>query len=214
MLDTIHTVDARVLAQDIPSESVDLILCDPVYQAIDDYEWLAEAGLRILKQNRPCIAFYSKSKALEVRLVMDRHLDYIYDLDYVVQSKPQRLVYYHMFCWTTPAVWYNKGEFFPQPWLPDTFISSSKTAGTYKWNKNPEVIRRWLTSYSKPGDTVFDPFTGSGVVPYVCKQLGRHYIACEIEPSVADMARKRLEAVEQFLPSLSAIQDNMFEEEE
>ena len=185
MLDKIHTCDARELALDIADESIDLIFCDPVYQNIDDYRWLAKTAQRALKPDRPCLAFYSKAKVFEVRKAMDMYLEYVYDLDYVVKAKVHRLMYYHLFCWTTPIVWYNKGHFAPNPWVPDTIISSSRRSSYYKWNKNPEAIRSWLEAFSEPGDVVFDPFTGSGIVPYVCKQLGRHYIACEIVPEVS-----------------------------
>ena len=41
-------------------------------------------------------------------------------------------------------------------------------------------------------NVVWDPFTGGGVVPAVCKQLGRRYLAFEIDPKTADMARERV----------------------
>jgi len=51
----IVTGDARVLAERIPDESIDLIFTDPVYQNIDDYRWLAETAARVLKLDRACL---------------------------------------------------------------------------------------------------------------------------------------------------------------
>ena len=45
----IVTGDARILAERIPDESIDLIFTDPVYDRIDDYKWLAETAARVLK---------------------------------------------------------------------------------------------------------------------------------------------------------------------
>ena len=42
------------------------------------------------------------------------------------------------------------------------------------------------------GTIVFDPFTGGGTVPAVCKMLGRRYLAFEIDPEVAQRARDRV----------------------
>ena len=47
----IVTGDARVLAERIPDESIDLIFTDPVYDRIDDYRWLAETAARVLRNN-------------------------------------------------------------------------------------------------------------------------------------------------------------------
>ena len=43
-----------------------------------------------------------------------------------------------------------------------------------------------------PGDVVFDPFVGSGTSAMASKMLGRHWLAFEIEPDVAEMARERV----------------------
>ena len=40
---------------------------------------------------------------------------------------------------------------------------------------------------------IFDPFTGGGTVPAVCKMLGRNYLAFEIDPTTADNARLRVQ---------------------
>ena len=55
--DSIVTGDARELARAIPDESVDLIFTDPVYDRIEDYRWLAETAVRVLKPNSACLAF-------------------------------------------------------------------------------------------------------------------------------------------------------------
>ena len=39
---------------------------------------------------------------------------------------------------------------------------------------------------------VLDSFGGSGTVPAVCKMLGRRWLAFEIDPTTADLARKRV----------------------
>lgn len=44
---------------------------------------------------------------------------------------------------------------------------------------------------SRPGDTVFDPFMGSGTVAEVAQRLGRNWIGCELNPEYADLAERR-----------------------
>lgn len=72
-------------------------------------------------------------------------------------------------------------------------------------NEKPEqVISRLLLLLTEPGAIVCDPYTGSGTIPAVCKQLGRRYLAFEILPTVAEAARQRVKDTQQppmFVPS-------------
>ena len=43
-----------------------------------------------------------------------------------------------------------------------------------------------------PGGLVLDPFVGSGTSAIAAKKLGRHYLAFEIDPDVAERARERV----------------------
>ena len=45
---------------------------------------------------------------------------------------------------------------------------------------------------SREGDTVLDPFAGSGTTGKVAVELGREFIGCELNPAYADLAAKRI----------------------
>jgi DNA modification methylase len=45
---------------------------------------------------------------------------------------------------------------------------------------------------SAEGDTVLDPFTGSGTVAVVANRLGRNFVGTELNPEYADIAKKRI----------------------
>jgi DNA modification methylase len=45
---------------------------------------------------------------------------------------------------------------------------------------------------SAEGDTVLDPFSGSGTVGVVALRNGRNYVGCELNPEYADLSRKRI----------------------
>jgi len=54
----------------------------------------------------------------------------------------------------------------------------------------------WLLERaSKPGSIVLDPFLGSGTTAVACKKLGRNFIGIEKEPAYVEIAKKRLEKV-------------------
>jgi DNA modification methylase len=58
----------------------------------------------------------------------------------------------------------------------------------------PALVEPCLLAGSRPGDTVLDPFMGSGTVGAVAKQHGRKFIGCELNPAYIDLARARIAA--------------------
>ncbi len=59
----------------------------------------------------------------------------------------------------------------------------------------------WSTD---PGDTVIDPFMGSGTTGVACVQTGRNYIGIEIDPDRFEVAQQRLAEV-QMQPQLEGL---------
>ena len=47
-------------------------------------------------------------------------------------------------------------------------------------------------SWTNPGDTILDPFMGSGTTGVACVQTGRNFIGIEIEPKYYEIAEKRI----------------------
>ena len=59
--------------------------------------------------------------------------------------------------------------------------------------KPEKLIAKLILASSKEGDTVFDPFLGSGTTSVVAKKLHRHYCGVEINPEYCCWAEKRLD---------------------
>jgi len=55
-----------------------------------------------------------------------------------------------------------------------------------------ELPRRCLLAGSAPGDTVLDPFMGSGTTLAVALGNGRHGLGIELNPAYAEMAQRRI----------------------
>ena len=57
-----------------------------------------------------------------------------------------------------------------------------------------EIAERLIRMFSFAGDTVFDPFLGSGSTTLAAIRTGRNSIGNEIEPKYLALARKRIKA--------------------
>ena len=58
--------------------------------------------------------------------------------------------------------------------------------------KPEEMLKRIIIASSNKGDTVLDPFLGSGTTAVVAKRLGRNWIGIEKNKKYVEAARKRL----------------------
>lgn len=56
-------------------------------------------------------------------------------------------------------------------------------------------MERIILLGSKQGDTILDPFTGSGTTGVVAKRLKRNFIGFEISPEYFEMAQNRINGV-------------------
>jgi len=69
--------------------------------------------------------------------------------------------------WTVPTVPFSEAHFAVYP---------------------PELIRPCVLAGSRPGDTVLDPFSGSGTTGMVATQEGRKYIGFDLNPEYLDLS--------------------------
>jgi SAM-dependent methyltransferase len=65
------------------------------------------------------------------------------------------------------------------------------------------MARALITLYSNPGDTVLDPFSGSGVVPLEAALMGRNALANDLSPYAYTLTRGKLEAPARYDQAVS-----------
>lgn len=59
--------------------------------------------------------------------------------------------------------------------------------------KPEKLLAKLILASSNPGDTVFDPFLGSGSTSVTAKKLNRHFVGIEVNKQYCVWAEKRLE---------------------
>jgi DNA modification methylase len=79
--------------------------------------------------------------------------------------------------------------------------------------QKPIAVMAWSLGFVD-GETILDPFMGSGTTGVACIRTGRRFIGCEIEPKYAAIAVERMERelAQPCLPTLEpqqAKQENL-----
>lgn len=205
-LDRIILGDCCLVMQQLPENSIDLVLTDPPY--LINYhprdgrtiagdtsdEWLVPAffqAYRILKGGGFCISFYSSNRA-DSYLAAWREAGFrpVGHLVWVKSyaSGSAFLQYRH-----EQAYLLAKG--FPnRPLSPISDVQDWQYTGNrlHPTQKPVGALMPLVRAFSKPGEVVLDPFCGSGSVLLAAKLLGRRYIGIELREDYCGIARQRL----------------------
>lgn len=79
-------------------------------------------------------------------------------------------------------------------WLIDRRDNSGAHDGSYHGNFVPQIPHQLFTRYTKRGDWILDAFMGSGTSLIEAQRMGRNSIGIELQQSVAEDARARIES--------------------
>lgn len=189
----IVTGDARVLAERIPDESVDLIFTDPPYlrEYLPLYNWLSKEASRILRPGGWLFAYGAGEHLPDHLERMGQHLDYFWVFVLRHNNGWPRMWQKHLLSAYKPIMVYTKGQARAGPWLA-TLHGDNKDKAFHEWGQGHGFPLYILERLTDSDSVICDPMVGGGTVPAVCKMLGRNYVAFEIDPATAELARERV----------------------
>ncbi len=87
------------------------------------------------------------------------------------------------------------GDYIPRLFAIGTPKPDEKAYGKHPTQKPEALLERIILSSSTRGETVLDPFNGSGTTGVAALRHGRRYIGVELEASYLELTRKRLSEV-------------------
>ncbi len=205
-LNTIMTGDARKLAKAIPDESIDLIFTDPPYskEYLNLYKWLAAEANRILKTGGSILTLTATPYFDKIFKWFSSQLNY-YWLNCYYQptvTNTGRFWPKQIYIRWKPVTWFSKGERQVDGFIQDGVSGAINDKRFHLWGQDEQWAFYWIDQFSKNnnGIIVFDPFCGGGTIPAVCKTLKQDYLAFEIDPYTADVARQRVNQTQLPLP--------------
>lgn len=208
-LNSIVTGDARELAAGIPDESVDLIFTDPPYpRQYEQVYWdMGQYAPRVLKPGGSLITLCGHYQVPTVIKALET-LDYRW-IGWLRHTSMKSLFGRKIVCGGKPLLWFTKGkpiDFYGFWW--DTIKPPAPEKDVHEWQQPAYWAIPSIEKLCPLGGVVLEPFAGGGTVPAVCKILGRSYIAFEIDPATAELARQRVANTQPPLPLVHAHQES------
>ncbi len=202
--------DCLEVMRGMPDKCVDLVLTDPPYgvNIVGDNGTVGGTSKEVSRWRGQINSKYKKiandDKPINPsELLRISKNQIIFGGNYIADKLPPSR------CW---IVWYkrikNQHNNFADCELAWTSLKSPSRVLQHMWmgmlrdselqehyhpTQKPIVLMKWIISqYSKEGDTIIDPYLGSGSTALACIELKRKYIGIEISPEYCKIAEKRI----------------------
>ncbi len=165
--------DSFEILPTLEDQSVDMILTDPPYDFIwQQKEFYQEQFERICKGT--IIVFCPPENQWVIPA--DQYLFWIKPISTKNTSKSysrfvEMMFVYNVTTWNSKRHWSQ---------YTNVFTDLVDDARLHPYRKPPSLIERLILNHTYIGDTVLDPFCGSGVVGDVCEKLKRNSICIDI----------------------------------
>ena len=182
-LNKVYCGDCLEIMKQIPDKSIDLVLTDPPYPDHYTEEYKYFNGILNVFKNYSCkqLIFWTAKSSFPLNYTAIHIWDKKcgcgseYEMIFERNGGEQYKVFRYYLINSTVAAQYTN----------DTFTG-------HKSQKPIHLISDLIQKYSKEGDTVLDPFLGSGTTAVACEQLNRKWIGIEISPEYCAIARERI----------------------
>ncbi len=190
----IYCADCREILPLLPNKSIDLVLTDPVYQNLDDYQWLYKISSDKLNDSGQLIAYFADLYLPELmrfdfygltwaKLIVERNL-----------GTNHAIWKIHCKAGCKHALWFYKNKL-PEDmnWATDFIYSKPDGINVnHKWSKNLPTITELIGRHTQNNNLILDPFNGGGSTTWCAKKLGRKCIGIEISEKYCQIAVERL----------------------
>ncbi len=193
---TIYHGDALEVSRSLMPSAVQMIFTDPPYPREFDYVWddLALIATRALEDGGSLLTFCGHYQVPLVIDALSRRLDYRW-LCIVENNGSQPIMHgWNIKVCFKPILWFTKNASAQMPTLVrDNFAfrarSFAQAKNDHDWGQG-EIAEPLLT-LTQRGDTILDPFMGTGTTLKTAKDHGRRAIGIEIEERYCEIAAKR-----------------------
>ena len=183
--------DFEEVFKDIPDGSIDCIITDPPYpkEFIEVWSKLSRFSKRVLKPNGYCVAYSGQMYLPEVMKRMCENLDYYWTFAVYHEGQTQIVNGINLMCRWKPVLIFQNGKKKIENTFQDYFISEQREKNGHDWQQSKSGVAYLIEMFTKKGDTILEPFAGSGTTMIVAKAKGRNVIGAEIDEKTFNIAK-------------------------
>lgn len=166
---------------------------DPPYADVEAYSNLARLAKSKLRNGGLCVAYSGTYYLPDIMNLMAKHLTYWWTFALPLGGQHSRMNSRRVFQAWKPILAFSKGKV-EREWIVDCLPGRGREKTLHAWQQAENESEYLISKLSNKGELVVDPYAGSGTTLAVAKRLGRRYLGCEIDKSVARGARARIAA--------------------
>lgn len=194
--DGLHLMDCDQGMQEIEPGSVDHIFTDPPYvkeQYFRAYSLLAEHAARLLKPSGYLFTYIPQYRFDEIFLMLlSSGLKYYWMVPQLNLSETGMVYQRNAICLYKPILILQKEPMEKCPFAFTDVIRGHKQKQYHIWQQDINDVLGLLCRFARPGETVLDPFAGSGTTLLAARLLGLKFIGFEVNPDTYRIAQDRL----------------------
>lgn len=181
-----------------PEKQLDLILTDPPYgiKYIDEWKKLGKFAGTYLKENGFLITYSGQTNIIPVLKILNNYLDWYWMFSLRHSGNNQLITHRNIFCGWKPILVFQNGFSKTTEKTDDVIEGSGREKSEHEWQQSLDELGALVDHFSKPGDTVCDPFMGSGTTILSAIKKKRYAIGIEKDIVTFDDAKERLENYE------------------
>ena len=191
---TLYHGDCLAILPTLEAGSVDAVITDPPY-GIGIAEWDMVIPMQALPEfiriSRGLIVWFGGAKKMVEQIQgfwMPPERILIWNPRFTFSKDNNNGIFYRyhpIYCWGLP----DKSEYVK--W--DVFDDVTETGNEwYHPACKPASLMRKITQLTSEGDTILDPFMGSGTTGVACVETGRNFIGIEIDADYFAIAQRRI----------------------
>ena len=176
--------DCLEVMKDMPDKSVDAVITDPPYPDyyVDEYKY--RDGMIDFLNDYDCRQFVFWSKSVEFPL--DYSAVHIWNKNPSNHGAQYERIFER-----------NGGKHYKvfTYYMVNSTVAAQLTNDVFANHPSQKpinLIRKLVNDFTNEGDTILDPFMGSGTTGVACVQTGRNFIGIEIDPDYFAIAERRI----------------------
>ena len=177
--------DFREECTKLADNCVDLIFTVLWYakEFLSLFDELAKVAARVLKDGSSIVTYCGQDLKLQViDFMQSRDLTYWWEIAVIHDGPFSSFFTKNILVKWKPLLWFVKGGTPHQNGkIFDLIDSTRPNKILHDWAQSSEDARYIIEQLAKPGDTVLDPFVGSGTTGIAALNLRRHFIGIEID---------------------------------